>query len=87
MFRAFGQTCLCLLTLAAAGVAPARAATLVIQPSNQDAFILKDQPNRVTGARNTRLRVEASPPGTNKIRRGLVQYEVLAPVAPEEPTA
>ncbi len=49
------------------------AATIVIQPSSQDAFILKNQPNRITGARNTRLRVEASPAG-NKIKRSLVQF-------------
>ncbi|MCC6848815.1 MAG: DNRLRE domain-containing protein [Deltaproteobacteria bacterium] len=50
----------------------ARADTLVIQPSNQDAFVMKSFPNRVTGTRNTRLRVEASP--ANKIRRALVQF-------------
>lgn len=67
-FRRAALIGLALLTAAPA----AGATTIVIQPSNQDAFILKNFPNRITGARNTRLRVEASP--TNKARRALVQF-------------
>jgi len=51
----------------------ASAATIVIQPSNQDAFIRKNFPNRVTGTKNARLRVEASMLNTT-VRRSLVQF-------------
>ena len=61
------------LALSLAHAATATAATLVIQPSNQDAFIMKDWPNRITGTKNTRLRVEAAPLN-NKVRRSLVQF-------------
>ncbi len=54
-----------------------RAATVVIQPTNQDAFIQKNQPNRITGTKNTRLRVEASPLNT-KVKRALVQFPLGA---------
>ncbi len=64
------------LALLLASAAAATAATIVIQPSNQDAFIMKNFPNRVTGTRNTRLRVEASP--ANKVRRALVQFPLGA---------
>jgi hypothetical protein len=53
--------------------AAAPAATVVIQPTNQDAFVQKNQPNRITGTRNSRLRVEASPLNT-KVKRALVQF-------------
>lgn len=55
----------------------AKADTIVIPSSNQDAFIQKDLPNRITGTKNTRLRVEASPPNT-KIKRSLVQFPLGA---------
>ncbi|MCC6765739.1 MAG: DNRLRE domain-containing protein, partial [Deltaproteobacteria bacterium] len=67
-----GRAALPALALLAASIVPAGADTLVIQPSNQDAFVMKNFPNRVTGTRNTRLRVEASP--AKKIRRALVQF-------------
>jgi hypothetical protein len=68
-----GRLAAAALTVALALPAPAFAESLVIQPSNQDAFIMKNQPNRVTGAHNTRLRVAASPVNT-KVRRALVQF-------------
>jgi hypothetical protein len=65
------------LVLSLACAAPAPAATIVIQPSNQDAFIMKDHKNRVTGTKNTRIRVEAAP-RDNKTRRALVQFPLGA---------
>jgi hypothetical protein len=57
--------------------APVAATTIVVQPSNQDAFIRKNFPNRIAGASptNQRIRVQASPPGT-QIWRGLVQFSL-----------
>ncbi len=52
-------------------------ATIVIQPSSQDAFFMKNFPNRVTGAKNTRLRVQASTLNTT-VRRALVQFPLGA---------
>ncbi len=51
----------------------AAAETIVIPSSNQDAFIQKNLPNRITGTKNTRLRVEAAPLDT-KLKRSLVQF-------------
>ena len=51
----------------------ATAETVVIESSNQDAFVQKNLPNRITGTRNTRLRVEAAPLDT-KLKRSLVQF-------------
>jgi hypothetical protein len=67
--------CLAVLTVAA----PATATTVVIQPSNQDAFIRKNAPNRIAGASptNQRIRVQASPPNT-QVWRGLVQFSLAA---------
>ena len=55
----------------------AHATTVVIQPSNQDAFVTQDKPNRIAGAgpNNTRIRVQASPPNT-QVRRGLVEFDL-----------
>ncbi len=50
-----------------------RATTIVIQPSNQDAFVMKNFPARVTGTKNSRLRVQASTNDTT-VRRALVQF-------------
>jgi hypothetical protein len=67
--------CAAVLLAATVLVLPAlaSAATIVIQPSNQDAFIRKNFPNRVTGTKNARLRVEASMLNTT-VRRSLVQF-------------
>jgi hypothetical protein len=56
---------------------PALAAVVVVQPSNQDAFIRKNAPNRIAGANptNQRIRVRASPPNT-QVWRGLVQFSL-----------
>src|SRR5262245_38903249 len=61
--------------LVAVTAAPAAATTIVVQPSNQDAFIRKNAPNRVAGSNptNQRIRVQASPPNT-QVWRGLVQF-------------
>ena len=50
------------VALACAVAVPAGAATIVVQPSNQDAFIRKNAPNRIAGANptNQRIRVQAS---------------------------
>jgi hypothetical protein len=63
------------VALACAVAVPAGAATVVVQPSNQDAFIRKNAPNRIAGANptNQRIRVQASPPNT-QVWRGLVQF-------------
>ncbi len=65
--------------LAMAVSAPAAATTIVVQPSNQDAFIRKNAPNRIAGANptNQRIRVQASPPNT-QVWRGLVQFPLAA---------
>jgi hypothetical protein len=55
----------------------ALADTVVIQPSKDDAFIMKNFRNRITGAKNLRLRVEASPLNT-KVKRSLVQFPLGA---------
>ncbi|MCC6767029.1 MAG: DNRLRE domain-containing protein, partial [Deltaproteobacteria bacterium] len=57
--------------------APAFATTITVQPSNQDAFIRKNFPNRIAGANptNQRIRVQASPPNT-QVWRGLVQFSL-----------
>lgn len=68
-----GRSALLALVIAAGPVGPVLAATVSIQPSSQDAFIMKNHPNRITGTKNTRVRVQASPPGT-QIKRGLVQF-------------
>jgi len=67
------------ILLLALGSTPTEATTVVIQPSSQDAFVTKDRPNRIAGANptNTRIRVLASPPGT-QIRRGLVQFSLAS---------
>ena len=59
--------------------ATAAANSIVIQPSNQDAFIRKNAPNRIAGANptNQRIRVQASPPNT-QVWRGLVQFSLAA---------
>ncbi|MEB2284500.1 MAG: hypothetical protein B6D46_03135 [Polyangiaceae bacterium UTPRO1] len=56
---------------------PLFAATITVQPSNQDAFIRKNFPNRIAGASptNQRIRVQASPPNT-QVWRGLVQFSL-----------
>src|SRR5690242_6248893 len=63
------------VALACAGTAAAN--SIVIQPSNQDAFIRKNAPNRIAGANptNQRIRVQASPPNT-QVWRGLVQFSL-----------
>lgn len=61
------------VVLLLAAAIPASADTIVIQPSDRDAFVIKNFPNRVTGKDNYRLRVEASPPNT-KIKRSLVHF-------------
>ncbi len=57
----------------------ARATVVVIQPSNQDAFVQQDKPNRIAGAgpSHTRIRIKGSPPFT-QTRRGLVQFDLSA---------
>jgi Dictyostelium (slime mold) repeat len=59
-------------------VPPAMAGMITIQPSSQDAYVQKDKPNRIAGAGPThrRISVEASP--ANKVRRGLVQFDLSA---------
>jgi hypothetical protein len=60
------------------GLASSASATLVtIQPSNQDAYIQQDKPNRTAGSgiTNTRIRVMSSTPNP-RIRRGLVQFDL-----------
>ncbi|MEO6028538.1 MAG: DNRLRE domain-containing protein [Candidatus Binatia bacterium] len=52
-----------------------RAETLVVPVAKNDAFIMKNFKNRITGARNTRLRVEAAPLD-NKVKRSLVQFDL-----------
>ncbi|MCC6847906.1 MAG: DNRLRE domain-containing protein [Deltaproteobacteria bacterium] len=67
-----------LLALAAVlATAPAFADVIQVQPSNQDAFIRKNFPNRIAGANptNQRIRVQASPPNT-QVWRGLVQFSL-----------
>jgi hypothetical protein len=66
------------LLLFAAG--PAVAGTVVIQPSKDDAFVMKNAPNRISGTKNSRLRVEASPL-ENKVKRTLIQFQ-LASIPP-----
>jgi len=68
----------CLL-LAFVLASPAGAAVIVVQPSNQDAFIRKNFPNRIAGANptNQRIRVQASPPNT-QVWRGLVQFSLAS---------
>jgi hypothetical protein len=58
---------------------PARAVIVVIQPSNQDATLLQDFPNRPrgSGTTNTRFQVRTSTPNP-RIRRGLVQFDLSA---------
>jgi hypothetical protein len=65
------------LAFACAIATPAAANILVVQPSNQDAFIRKNAPNRIAGANptNQRIRVQASPPNT-QVWRGLVQFSL-----------
>ena len=65
----------------AAGVlfaAPASAATIVLQPSNQDAFVQQDKPNRISSgkAQNQRLRVQSSIAAIPRIKRSLVQFDL-----------
>jgi hypothetical protein len=59
--------------------APAYAATVTIQPSNQDASILQDSPNRPkgSGTNNTRFHVRTSTVNP-RVRRGLVQFDLSA---------
>ncbi len=65
--------------LATALATSAAANTIVEQPSNQDAFIRKNAPNRIAGANptNQRIRVQASPPNT-QVWRGLVQFSLAS---------
>jgi hypothetical protein len=65
------------MAIACALATSAAATTVVIQPSDQDAFIRKNAPNRIAGANptNQRIRVQASPPNT-QVWRGLVQFSL-----------
>jgi hypothetical protein len=68
----------CLAVIASLVLATAASAdVVVVQPSNQDAFIRKNAPNRIAGANptNQRIRVQASPPNT-QVWRGLVQFSL-----------
>lgn len=73
------SSCAFLAVVSVLAVVPARAATIVVQPSNQDAFIRKNFPNRIAGANptNQRIRVQASPPNT-QVWRGLLQFSLAA---------
>jgi len=68
------------LTLALACVPAARADTLVIQPSSQDAYLRQNQPNHVygSGPTNTRIFVMSSTPNP-RVERGLVQFDLPIP--------
>jgi hypothetical protein len=68
-----GRLAVVVLALLLADAPATMAATLLIQPSNQDAFIMKNSPNRITGTKNSRLRVEAAPLN-RRVRRSLVQF-------------
>ena len=65
--------------LLAASAAPAPAATVVIQPSSQDAYIQQDRPNRIAGAGrfNTRVRVRGATT-LPRVWRGFVQFDLAA---------
>ena len=68
---------------------PAPAAEVVIQPSvgqGKDTFVVKATPNRITGAHNFRLRVQAAPLD-NKLKRALVQFPLGSIPAGSEVTS
>ncbi len=58
----------------------ARAATVVLQPSNQDAFVQQDKPNRIASGKlqNQRIRVQSSLLSIPRLRHGLVQFDLSA---------
>jgi hypothetical protein len=72
-----GGTVVLAVLVTLVGVTGARAATVVIQPSSQDASLLQDSPNRPkgSGTTNTRFHVRTSTPNP-RIRRGLVQFDL-----------
>ncbi len=77
MFASVRSASFALGVASALVAAPAFATVIMVQPSNQDAFIRKNFPNRIAGANptNQRIRVQASPPNT-QVWRGLVQFSL-----------
>ena len=58
----------------------AEAATVVVQPSSQDAFVQQDKPNRISSGKllNQRIRVQSSLLVPPRLKRGLVQFDLSA---------